>query len=332
MLEPPHIEDQQIIGCLQVAYGISITDLAFLPLGADVNTAVYRAIADDSALYFVKLRRNFDPSSVELPKYLSDSGVSQIIRPYKSGSGQLWANLDGFSLILYPFIEGQNGYRVALSHPQWYDFGAALRRIHAATVPVMLGLQRESYSAQWREQVKSFLQLVEDKDFDDLVAAKLAAFLKEHTIEILFLVERAEHLALALQAQTPEWVVCHSDIHAGNVLMGTNGNFYIVDWDNPILAPKERDLMFIGGSQGFVGYSAEEEVRLFYQGYGPTQINQAALAYYRYERIVQDIAAYCQELLLSSAGGADREQSLGYLMSNFSPGGTIEAAYRSDKS
>jgi spectinomycin phosphotransferase len=43
---------------------------------------------------------------------------------------------------------------------------------------------------------------------------------------------------------------------------------YIIDWENPILAPKERDLIFIDGAQGFRGYSAQEEEILFYRGYG----------------------------------------------------------------
>jgi spectinomycin phosphotransferase len=51
-----------------------------------------------------------------------------------------------------------------------------------------------------------------------------------------------------------------------------------------------------------------------------------ALAYYRYERIVQDIAVYCEQLFLSDEGGEDREQSWQYLRSNFLPQGTIEIA------
>ena len=44
--------------------------------------------------------------------------------------------------------------------------------------------------------------------------------------------------------------MCHKDIHGGNILIRTDGQppvLYILDWDDPILAPKERDLMFIGG-------------------------------------------------------------------------------------
>ena len=133
------------------------------------------------------------------------------------------------------------------------------------------------------------------------------------------------------KTQALEFVLCHADAHAGNILIDAQGALYIVDWDNPILAPKERDLMFIGGAQGFRGVTPAEEETLFYQGYGPAQIDPLALAYYRYERIIQDIAAFCEQLLLTGEGGEDREQSYGYLASNFLPGNTIEIAYSSDK-
>ena len=334
MLEKPDLQDEKIIACLQEEYGLLVVQVAFLPLGADHNTAVYRVVADDDTPYFLKLRQGvFDETSVALPKFLSDQGIEQIIAPLATQTGQLWASLDAFKLILYPFVEGHTGYEVELSDRHWRDFGTALKCIHTAVVPPALirRIPQETYSPQWREIVKTFLERAEDDAFDDPVAVELAAFLKARRDEILDLVRRAERLAQALQARSPKLILCHSDIHAGNILIDANDAFYFVDWDNPILAPKERDLMFIGGGQGFVGHTAQEEEILFYRGYGQTQIDPIALAYYRYERIIQDIAVYCEQIFLTNEGGKDREQSLRYLMSNFQPNNTIEIAYQSDK-
>lgn len=335
MLEKPDLQDEILIACLQNAYGLHGAEVTFLPLGADLNTAVYRAIARDTRSYFVKLRRgHFDATAVTLPKFLSDLGIAQIIPPLTSKTGQLWAKLDAFTVILYPFVEGRNGYRVAMSEHHWRVFGAALKRIHTAAVPpvLMQRIQQESYSAQARNEVKLFLARLAVESWDDPVAAKLVAFLNEKRADVLDLVLRAEQLARVLQTREPQLIVCHSDIHAGNILIDGDDHFYIVDWDNPILAPKERDLMFIGGGQGFTGrYTPQEEETLFYQGYGQTEIDPVALAYYRYERIVQDIWEYCKQLLLTNEGGEDRAQSLRYLTLNFLPGGTIEIAYKSDK-
>ncbi len=328
MLEKPDLREDVLTACLGDAYGLCAAQVVFLPLGADVNTAVYRAVAADGAPYFVKLRRgDFAEIAVMLPKYLSDLGIREIIAPLATRSGRLWANLGPFKVILYPFIEGHNGYEADLTDRHWVAFGAALKRIHAAAVPPTLtdSIPRETYSPRWRNIVRGFLARVEEP-FADPVAAQLAAFLKHNRTEVLDLVDRTERLAQALQARPPLCVVCHSDLHAGNILIAADGALYIVDWDNPILAPVERDLMFVGGGQFCATRTPDQEEALFYRGYGPTAIDPTALAYYRYERIIEDIAAFCEQLLLSNDGGEDREQALRYLVSNFLPDGTIAIA------
>ena len=281
----------------------------------------------------MKLRRGeFDPLSVELPGYLSGQGLRPVVAPLPARSDRLWAGLAGYTAILYPFIDGRDGYQVELLDRQWIEFGAALKRIHTLPLPVGLAarLHRETWSPQWRRMASHSLERAEHEAFAEPVAAKTAEFLKLHRAQTLDLIQRAERYAAALAADPPSAVLCHGDLHAGNLLVCPDGAFFIVDWDDPILAPKERDLMFVGGAQGFRGHTLEEEEDLFYRGYGPAQVDRLALAYYRCERIVTDIALFCQQLLGSDEGGEDREQSFRYLVSNFQPGNTIEAAYRAD--
>ena len=42
MLTAPNLKDEEIIACLQNAYGLTVEKITFLPIGADFNTAVYR--------------------------------------------------------------------------------------------------------------------------------------------------------------------------------------------------------------------------------------------------------------------------------------------------
>ena len=334
MLERPHLADERIVACLSKEYGLRVAEISFLPLGADRSTAVYCVVADDGTPFFLKLRSGgFDETSVALPKFLSDQGIEQIIAPLTTSAGRLWASLDPFKVILAPYVEARNGYQVVFSDHHWRVLGAAMKRIHTVVVPPALRrcIRSETYSPHWREVARSFLRRVEKSTFEDPVAARVAALLRVRRDLILDLIARADALALALQARPPESVLCHSDLHAGNLLIDAIDALYIVDWDDPILAPKERDLMFAGGAQGFAGHTPQEEEALFYQVYGQTLIHPLALAYYRYERIVQDIAVFCEQLLLTGEGGEDREQSFRYLASNFLPDGTIEVAYRSDR-
>jgi len=50
------------------------------------------------------------------------------------------------------------------------------------------------------------------------------------------------------------------------------------------------------------------------------------MAYYRYERIIEDLVAYGEQLLLTDEGGADRESAYRRFTGNFEPGQTIEIA------
>ena len=361
MLEKPDLQDEKISACLQAQYELVVDQLAFLPLGADLNTAVYRAVSDQGAAYFVTLRRGpFDEIAVALPRLLSNLGIAQIIAPLPTRTGQLWADVEIYKLILYPFIEGGNGYQVELTDRLWVEFGRALKSIHTAAIPPALrrAIPQESYAPQWRTSVQKYMERIERDVFEDPVAIELAAVLGAQRETVLDLVRRADRLAAALQAQPPEFIVCHSDLHAGNLLITTDNGisnpnviasrfgeaissslpgaknetrFYIVDWDSPILAPKERDLMFAGGGQFGSRRTPQEEEELFYRGYGPTRINATAMAYYRYERIIQDLAVECEQIASTNGAGEDRQQALLYLKSNFQPNGVIEIAFQSDR-
>lgn len=207
-----------------------------------------------------------------------------------------------------------------------------MRQIHEIEVPstIQAMLRRESYSPQWREAVRSLYAHIDSEPKGDEVAVKLMAFMNQHAASIHRLVGRAEQLAQKIKEQSPEFVLCHSDIHGGNLLMEVNDAIYIVDWDGPIMAPKERDLMFIGGGVANVWNQPHEE-DLFYKGYGKTEVNMEILAYYRHERIVEDIAIYGQQLLLTKAGGQDRIESYKHFVAQFDPHGVVEIAFKTDE-
>jgi spectinomycin phosphotransferase len=332
MLEKPDVNDEFIISRLQEEYGLRVTELTFVPLGADEGSAVYRVVTDDRAVYFLKLRKGFEEITVTIPLFLKSQGIQSVIAPFETKSNQRWANFGGYKMILYPFIEGKNGFDRELSDKHRQSLGVALKAIHSAQLPPELKrlIPKVTFSSGWRESMKSFQAQAENKTFDDPTAAKLAEFMKSKRDELTHLVERAEQLAFELQSKPLELVLCHTDIHGGNILISDNDELYIVDWDNPILAPKERDLMFIGGGIDETWVSEREEA-MFYEGYGKTEINLSALAYYRYERIVEDLAVICDQLLSTNEGGADRERSYGWFTSNFESGNTIEIADKSYK-
>jgi len=331
MLTKPSISDDTIIACLQDTFGLHIAQVTFLPLGADVNSAVYRVTADSDTSYFLKLRwGNFSEVALAVHAFLHAQGIRQVMAPLATTTHKLWVRAQGFDWILYPFFEGKTGFEVALSKPQWIALGESMHAVHTTRLPAALlkRVPHEDYSPIWRTSVKAFHKQVEQGSYDDPIAASLAAFWMTKRDEIESIVDRAEQLAQALQKRAVELAVCHSDLHGGNVLVGADDEVAIVDWDEPILAPKERDLMFIGGGVGGI-WNTDEEARWFYQGYGQTAIDLLALSYYRYERIVADIAAYSEQIFGMQGSVEDRQEGLQQLMAQFLPNNVMEIAHSS---
>ena len=332
MLEKPKIPDELIISHLQKQYELSVAQLEFLPLGADAGTAVYRVLTEEGSSCFLKLRKGFAEITVTVPLFLHSQDIEEIIVPFETQSKQNWADFGEYTMILYPFIEGKDGFDRELTDHHRETLGRSLKSIHTAKLPSVLRtcIPQENFSAHWRERLKSFQELVETRVFDDATAAKLAEFMKSKRDDISRLVGRTEELASEVQSKPLELVLCHTDFHGGNILIGEDEQLYVVDWDNPLLAPKERDLMFIGGGIDGIWKSKREE-GIFYEGYGQPEIHLAALAYYRYERVIEDLAVIGEQLLLTDEGGADRERSYGWFTSNFEPGQTIEIAEKTDE-
>lgn len=333
MLEKPSISDELIKHMLSNGYGFSVQLIRFMPLGADQNTAVYKAVTTDRQDYFVKLRFGvFNKASVTIPRYLYDEGIKQIIPPIPTLNRALWMEAENFTLHAYPFIEGQHGYHTKLTGSQWREFGQTIKQIHSIHLNTFIRMMvpKEETSTDFGKSLRKILVNINSFTREDNLCQETVELLVEKKTVLLDLIQRYDTLAQVFQKNSHDLVLCHGDMHAWNLLIGQDGELYLVDWDTLVLAPKERDLMFVGAGLGDSGYSPEEEEKLFYDGYGQTEINQYAIAYFRYARIVEDIALFCDQIFSSRENLEDRKQALLYLKSNFLPGGTIETAYLAD--
>src|SRR6476660_5255783 len=139
MLTKPDISDDTIIACLHDRFGLRIARVTFLPLGADVNSAVYRVTADSGTSYFLKLRwGNFDEVALAVRAFLHAQGIRQVIAPIATTTHDLWVHAHGFDWILYPFFEGKTGFEVALAKTHWIALGESMHAVHTTILPAAL--------------------------------------------------------------------------------------------------------------------------------------------------------------------------------------------------
>jgi len=329
--EDPSLDEGAIAASLAAHYRLRVAAIEYLPIGFDMRAAVYRTAAVDGAEYFLKVRFGpvFEPG-LRVPRALIDLGIPNILGPLRTVAGDLWAPLersDGHSIVLYPFIHGQSAKTVGLSAEQFRTFGETLWAVHASGLEQRFQdqLRVEDFALPSAAKARRMLTMVEnDSTFESPAATLLAAFWRENAGRIRQTLARAEELGRALQDRSFALVLCHSDIHLTNVLVGADGRIWLIDWDSPLIAPRERDLLFVVGSTiGRPVLPHEED--WFFAGYGPTEIDPVALAYYRFERKIEDLGEIAESVFLDpDISEAVRAAETELVLRFFEPGGSID--------
>jgi spectinomycin phosphotransferase len=333
MFDRPPITDDAILDALRDHYAIRPTGLTFLALGHDAHAWTFRASSDGGDL-FVKIRRRVDDARLRLVRYLGDHGLDAVVAPIAMTDGGVSVAIDELYLIAYPFVEGRLAAEVGLDDAQWIEYGGIGGALHGTSLPAQLTatLPRERFRPNWTAQFERVRAGVSAYRGDDPVRRQLVEFWQSHRDEIEGLAGRALVLGevLAGRSVPPDgFVPCHGDIHTHNLLVQPDGAVRVIDWDEALLAPRERDLMFVMGSP--IGLSpGERELALFEAGYGPLEVDPERLAYYHVDWAVQDIAGYAEQALLDDIGPESRAYALERFLSIFEPGGETEVAHRFD--
>lgn len=330
MREPPAIAEEHLRACLQTQYGLAPATVEFLPLGWDTNAGVYRATTEQGAVYAIKVttRPLYEPAYL-VPRYLHTQGIADVVAPLPTTDNcALWTQLDGWRLVVYPFIAGDTGW-ATITDAHWRVTGAVFRRIHQVAPPPVEALQRETFDptgyARWIRAFDAQPSPVADAEGDATSALRAAWRAQQSRINEV--VAALETQGAALQGRSLPYVICHADLHASNLIRDQAGAVYVIDWDEVMLAPKERDFLFVGDPSTDGGLA--DDASPFFQGYGLTDIDWTALTYFRYERVAQDIIAYAEEASLrDDLGEATRAEAVVRFESNLSEDGYLVVARR----
>lgn len=333
MLEPPaDLTEEELAACLSADYGLQLLTLTFLPIGHDSTAWVYRADTTDGGSYFLKLRRTItNDAALLVPRHLIELGVASVVAPIPARSAELSSKAGKYALVLYPFISDRTGMSHGMSPAQWREYGRVVRSIHDAPISVELAgvMRRETFMPEGALTVRRLNADIRSTEFAAENQETVAALWRLHRSEILNVLSDAEDLGARLARTRPASVLCHADIHTNNVLIDPVGDIWIVDWDETVLAPRERDLMFVLGGGIQVGLVGEHNEALFGAGYGQVEVDHVALSFYRHAWAVSDIAAYGEQVFYrrelgaqSAHDAAERFQSL------FRAGGIVDLALR----
>ncbi|MGZ6389115.1 MAG: phosphotransferase enzyme family protein [Ktedonobacterales bacterium] len=304
--------------------------LEFLPLGLDSHAGVYRVVSEQGTASLLKVtsRALYEPRCL-VPRYLWDQGVTSVVAPLRTRSGSLWTHLEQWVVTLYPFIEGETTW-AGMTDDQWREVGSTFKRIHQTVLPRngFESLRRETFvPTEYARQVRAIeSQFIHSRGGGGASEHALRSSWMAHQPVIHTVVSTLEKLAETLQKQGLPYVICHADLHPANLIRDPAGHVWVIDWDEVMLAPKERDFLFVGDppTNGSGGAGTPP----FWQGYGPTTIERVALTYYRYERVIQDVIVCASDVFLRDDLEEETKADAAHLFQDvLGDGGEIVGAY-----
>ncbi|HJT55623.1 MAG TPA: aminoglycoside phosphotransferase family protein [Ktedonobacteraceae bacterium] len=329
MREQPKISEQSLRACLQDHYDLYPVILEFLPVGLDYQAGVYRMVSEQGTASLLKVtsRPLYEPQCL-VPRYLHDQGSTSVVAPLPTRNNALWTKLEDWTVIVYPFIDGDTSW-TGMTDEQWRETGTIFQRIHSVMLPPVgfESLRKETFDpVEYTRWVRAFeAQHLRTPDRGSASERALRSCWIVHQPTISAVVAALEKLAEILQSRTLPYVICHADLHPANLLRDSAGHVFVIDWDEVMLAPKERDFLFVQES------SADSEALpgtpAFFSGYGQVEIDWIALTYYRYERVIQDLIACAQEVFFrDDLGEGTKVDSVQLFQAILAHGGEIDAA------
>ncbi|MFC4807688.1 phosphotransferase enzyme family protein [Paenibacillus sp. GCM10023250] len=292
------ITEERLRTCLMEHYDVTAATIVFLPLGLDYSSAVYHVVSPQGAAYLLKLTSKpvYEPQ-YRIPRFLHDQGIAEVVAPLSTKRGSLWTRLADWTVAVYPYIDGDSSFD-GMSAGQWKQVGTIFARIHRIGLPPQgLGpIRRESFdSAVYVWWIRTLEDQLARWEGGSEPERALHASWVEHRLAIHAKLDGLIELAASLRERAIPLVICHADLHPANVIRDQAGHAFIIDWDDVMLAPKERDFIFAGPPHD----------QDFFQGYGAVEVDETVLAYYRAERVLQDLIACARNVWLQDDLGED---------------------------
>jgi Ser/Thr protein kinase RdoA (MazF antagonist) len=185
----------------------------------------------DSNAYFVKLDYTNEHKkryrcSFQVVEHLNNHGIDCISKIIKTANGNLSTNFNGSVLGIFEWIDGENIETDETKTPEYHMLAKVYTVPHVGlAVPTedFLGGSADKFFNQWQKLNNSQLHVLFEENRSKL----------EHRAV------RLKHFADLCRKDMSGFCITHGD--AGGNMIKTDSGYCIVDWDDAIIAPPERD-------------------------------------------------------------------------------------------
>jgi len=186
--------------------------------------------------YFIKIdyspHKEIYKRSFPVIDHLYRHGITSVSKIVNNANGELFSDFDSAILGVFDWIDGENVETDATKIPE-YQILAKVYAVPVDGVPI----HREDFS--YKNADKFFGQ------WNSLKNKQLLSLLEKNRSKLESRAGRLKKFAELCRGDTMGFVITHGD--AGGNFMVSGDKYFIVDWDNPVLAPPERDAWVMCG-------------------------------------------------------------------------------------
>ncbi len=309
------LDKAAIVSLLREAYGLPVTRLEFTPKGE--AGYCYVGWSNGDRRWFVKLfqahRDEPFAFSLRASRDLHDAGYEHALPPIPTNEGEPFATYEDYAVAAFPYVEGvslyedeSRPYGEEVTDAEFAGLGTMIGRLHATTPLIPIGgAPRERFEFQYDGLFRRFLAgsagVAPVNDFQ----RELLSLWVEDRGNIATAFERYLALQARCRATCRPFVISHGDCHLANILRDGAGSYRLIDWNDALLAPPERDLTFYTGVADRFGPFLD----VYREAYDPGLLDPDMFAFYIYQWCVSEIGSYTHRILYRNPGTANDEQN-----------------------
>ena len=294
------IDPDLLVAETAAIYGLPITAAEQVPGG---EVAVCYRLTGPEGWYFLKCWRSNRqgrwavsrlPYYMPLIRYLSDSGLfTALAAPLPTRTGTLWTQAAGTTVALFPWIAGHTPPYTVWPPAVTAALAEAVARLHKVT-PSVAGftLTRETFDLEFVPELQVGLAALDGIGPAERAGLRaLQALLRPQRAVVNTLLARARALQAEVRANPGPFVLCHTDLHGGNMIVDAHNRLTILDWETLRLAPPEHD----------VQAALDSDFPRFVAGYraagGQWPLTTAHFAFYLARRYLADLTDWLVRIL-----------------------------------
>ncbi len=242
--------------------------------------------------------------SLPILKELHEQGVEKINYPIITINNKLGISFEKKFLTLYNFIEGVNDFNY-----NFEKYSELIALIHSKTTSIVGTPKKENFSIPFLKNLTRDTKTLTKKEFSNIYQKKLQKIFIDNQSWFIPKLQRLVSLSSNLQRRHFDLVLTHGDA-PGNIIHNDKGEVSLIDWDDLLLAPRERDTWFHISNKN----QASNFMNCYSKIFPNYKTDQELIEFYILRRFFDDFQGPTSKILSTSTSKKEKESNLNLLI------------------